>query len=179
MSVTSPDKTFINMLLEETYKTSGEEEVHSNGTARLSDYFEQRNTEFKSSDLGLESTLENYLIKNNLKHFEVEYVKSISCYRMKINHISLDFPASWSIFSSIHKSSKLNNIIHINRENDYDYLLQVVSPFSDYKSEILFFKNDESLFLIFLPENNPKYLKWFNNYQAYELDSFGEYKLAA
>lgn len=64
--------------------------------------------------------------------WKINYVESISCFRMEFNDQVLDFPDNWSIFSSVKDLLIKFSVfeIELTRENDEDLILDVIEPIS-------------------------------------------------
>ncbi len=173
-----PEDGFIGMLLEETYKNVSKEES-SAAPNDLYKYFALKNRNVIGKE-EIESTLENFLIGENIKIFEFKYQQQTACYRFRVRGKDIDVPSNWSVFEHLHRVARRgeSTLIIVNSENDYDALFKILLPFAECKSELVFFVNEKKIYMVFIPENKQSHIQWMKNYLDIGYNSLATKKIA-
>lgn len=162
------DDKLISKLISETYDEDLEKDP-SSVVVNLRNYFEKKLNEVEFFSLN------DYFLQNTIDTNPLLFVKEIFCYRLARGDLILDFPINWSVFKNIEEEK----IVYIDESLDEDFLLDIFYEITGNFSNLLLLKNEESLWLIYLPkDSSKKHLEWFKNYLEKKSTEIQEKKAA-
>ncbi|MGZ3789266.1 MAG: hypothetical protein ACXVLQ_12130 [Bacteriovorax sp.] len=150
----SNEDTLLSKLIEETCSKSDEKD-QPNSFVDLRDYFEKRLNEVDFL------SITDYLIQHHLEHQSLLFMSKSGCYRVTIKDSILDFPSNWSVFKDI----KTTDLLFVDQALDHDFLLDIFSELYGEFYNIVLFKEDQKVQLVFLPEEKARdHVKWMRDF---------------
>jgi hypothetical protein len=157
------DDGLINILMEETYQSIGDDVEAASPEDLLNYYHQHENSQLSES---VPVSFQQYVAENNCSLYEFEFRESSLCFRLKSDDVIIDFPSNWSVFSDAKEALELEVllVIEVSEETDQIFYEVMNDQFFHGQKILLAHFDGEVHFLGF--ENEEKLNQCLDIYQS-------------